>query len=140
MSHGGISPGRALGLGVAVTLTAVAIALAVWLLNRSPTLQPAAPVEEVMNGRIAFVRSSGRDTEIYTIEQDGGGETDLTRGPGTRSSPAWSPDGTMIALRRVVGGQHGIHVMTADGEDVRRITRSELHDVTPAWQPLPVGR
>lgn len=45
----------------------------------------------------------------------------------------------MIAFGRAAGGRFDIWVVNADGSGATRRTESPLYDVTPAWQPIPVG-
>ena len=60
--------------------------------------------------------------------------------------PAWSPDGLQIAFTSGTGNLTGdIHVMDADGTDVRRITDNQdprpgwARDESPDWQRIPIG-
>ncbi len=75
--------------------------------------------------KIAF--RSGRDGlynhEIYVMDADGSGQTNLTRTVGHDMFPRWSPDGSMIFFVSERGGGKDIYVMGADGSDPRRITR-----------------
>ena len=87
-------------------------------------------------GRIAFVRDSGTAAaDIYVVGADGSGEVKLTSNtPGqfpVYRAPAWSPDGTAIALWTQDGGSGHVSVMATDG--------SGLTDVavggSPRWSP-----
>jgi Tol biopolymer transport system component len=80
---------------------------------------------------------AGAPLDVQAINADGGGRVTLYRGtvpgvtPGatTPSSPVWSPNGRQIAFARQQLQPLGyIHVMNADGSDVRQIT----HDVVAA--------
>jgi Tol biopolymer transport system component len=50
-------------------------------------------------------------------------------------APAWSPDGTMIAfhMRNLNGGPSRLHVVNADGTDLRYLTLG----VSAQWSPMP---
>ena len=58
-------------------------------------------------------------------------------------SPAWSPDGTQIALQVLAPGTDNdwrIYVMNADGSNIRRLTNFEIpgklvSEGNPAWSP-----
>jgi dipeptidyl aminopeptidase/acylaminoacyl peptidase len=50
-------------------------------------------------------------------------------------SPAWSPDGTRLAFYGERGGNSDIYVMSADGTDVRRLTRDASDEGYPSWSP-----
>jgi TolB protein len=51
--------------------------------------------------------------------------------------PVFSPDGKQIAFHMTPAGQSAadIHVMNADGTNVRRLTTHPAADTTPTWSP-----
>jgi WD40-like Beta Propeller Repeat len=54
---------------------------------------------------------------------------------GLNSHPAWSPDGSQIAVSRQVGqGNNDIFVINLDGSD-RVVTDSKAFDTRPCWSP-----
>ena len=111
-------------------LTAV---LASCLLCVVVQVAPAQAAFPGANGKIAYVY----DCDIWTIEPDGTGATQLTTsGPECDSQPAWSPDGEQIAfVRGTPGGNisaYAVHVMEADGGNVHPIVPRALG---PAWSP-----
>jgi Tol biopolymer transport system component len=82
--------------------------------------------------------ANGDDWEIYVINVDGTGLTNLTNDPefdGWR--PAWSPDGTQIAFfsTRDDSLNTEVYAMNADGSNVRRLTDNPSDDADPAWSP-----
>jgi TolB protein len=50
-------------------------------------------------------------------------------------APAWAPDGARIAFTIWDGDDAEIHVVDADGTDLRRLTRNEVDDNGPVWSP-----
>jgi hypothetical protein len=77
--------------------------------------------------RLAFERGSAGSRQIYVMDADGGGVTQLTQGAES-TQPAWSPDGTRIAY--VVNG--GISLMRADGSEAHSLG---LEGSAPDWSP-----
>jgi dipeptidyl aminopeptidase/acylaminoacyl peptidase len=75
--------------------------------------------------------------DIYTINSDGSGMTNLTNSPVVDEHPAWSPDGTKIAFR-----SHGndnnvdIYVMEAVGSNPARLTTDTANDDAPDWNAV----
>jgi Tol biopolymer transport system component len=99
---------------------------------------------------IAFTSKRDGDYDIYTIQPDGRGLKRLTNTPGNDAHSAWSPDGEWIAFSSARGGfkdesvlhplnpqPYGeIHIMKADGTDVRMLTDNQFEEATPCWVPL----
>jgi len=77
-------------------------------------------------GRIRLVTPTGRDVTPPTAPCDG-------IGPARHPIPAWSPDGRQIA----VNTDTGLHLMNADGTDLRQLQRggTVLAGYRPAWRP-----
>jgi len=87
------------------------------------------------NGRIAFVRQSGRlGAHVWTMKADGSSQTQLLARRGTR--PTWSPRGTRLAFDDYgLHGQGGtIMVANADGSNVRELKHGRAFR-DPAWSP-----
>jgi dipeptidyl aminopeptidase/acylaminoacyl peptidase len=71
--------------------------------------------------------------EIFSIQADGSGQTNLTPNDGRiNSDPTWSPDGSRIAYT-----VDGLMVMNADGTGQAALIPSAdgLHIADPAWSP-----
>ena len=61
----------------------------------------------------------------------------LTNSPADDVAPAWSPDGTKIALSSTPSGQDSeIYTMNADGTGVNQLTDNTTNDHSPDWQPV----
>jgi len=85
-------------------------------------------------GRLLYVsRSAGRfDVVVLDLATDR--TTRLTHGDGNSENPAWSPDGRHIVFSSNRAGSYDIYTMSADGSDVRRLTRNG-NCFTPHWSP-----
>jgi len=85
--------------------------------------------------RLAFVRSVGEGTEIFTGRPDGNGLRRLTRNRIIDIAPSWSPDGERLAFVSDRAGAPQLYIMDADGENVRRLTFQGAYNTGPAWSP-----
>ena len=102
--------GVAMGLGVASTAGAGGNVDLV----RFPSLSPDG-------SQIVF---SWRG-DLWKVDSEGGRAIRLTANPASDIRSAWSPDGSQIAFESLRSGYRNIHVMNADGSDVRHVTDSD---------------
>jgi Tol biopolymer transport system component len=79
------------------------------------------------------------DSELFTINRDGTGETRITFDPRLNGDPAWSPDGTKIVMTTALLTElrDDIEVIGADGSNPTVLTSGRERDVWPDWQPIP---
>ena len=116
--------------------------------SATATPEPEPTAQPVLLGgaqRIAFVsdREDGVTLQIWTMNPDGSDPRQLTFGPGDKSYPRWSPDGTKL-LYSADGGSDEfgndlgleIFVMNVDrsGEPAN-LTQSIGDDYGAAWSP-----
>jgi Tol biopolymer transport system component len=110
-----------------------------------PGAYDSAPAWSPDRTRIAFESNADvaganpeHDMEVWTMNADGSSPTQLTRNTAHDEGPAWSPDATMLAYTSGPDGAHGdIHVMTAAGRYLRRLTSYDGADESPDWQAIP---
>ncbi|HMF54823.1 MAG TPA: DUF4214 domain-containing protein [Pyrinomonadaceae bacterium] len=93
------------------------------------TPAPAQPL--VAGGKIVFSSNS----EIWTINDDGTGRTQLTSNGRINSAPSWSPDTSRLAFQSApaVTQNADIFAMSADGHDVKNLTNNAADDQQPVW-------
>lgn len=96
---------------------------------------PAGAVFPGDNGKIAFVSSRSGNYDVWSMNPDGSGQTNLTGAQGIDFHPTWSPDGSKIALATQRDGNFEIYVMDADGGNQARLTSHAATDYFPAWSP-----
>ena len=119
------------GLSLVATATVLAVGAA-----------PGGATFPGTNGKIAFTSDQTGNGDIYTINPDGTGLTQLTSDPLADNFPHWSADGAKIAFTRcqASGGQIvpqtcEIYVMNADGSGQTRLTSNTATDDQPAFSP-----
>ena len=114
-----------------ISMTGYACDTAQW----SPV--PVSPYDEY---KIAFraYPLGGVRGDIYIVNPDGTGLTNLTQEQYDNSNPSWSPDGQYLAFSSDrVGGKSEIWVIQADGGNPRRLTYMDGQNLSPAWSPAP---
>jgi Tol biopolymer transport system component len=87
------------------------------------------------NGKIAFVSTRDGTEQIYTMNADSSGVTQLTFTSVFNSYPEWSADGTQIVFESDRDGNHEIYTMNADGSAQTRLTNNSAIDNVAAWSP-----
>ena len=99
-------------------------------------LVPAGAVAlNAARGELAFVGTDRGLPQIFVVGADGTGRRRLTDGPGSSTTPVWSPDGRTIAFVRQIGDGSQVYVMNADGGAPRALTAGAGRVAGPAWSP-----
>jgi TolB protein len=80
---------------------------------------------------------SPADSDVFVVNADGSGRTNLTNNPGFDTDADWSPDGRKILFTSDRDGGINIYVMNADGSDVTRLTFDGPlgENAGPDWSP-----
>ncbi|MEM7799538.1 MAG: protein kinase [Chloroflexota bacterium] len=86
--------------------------------------------------RIVFHRRFGLGRqELFMINADGSGETQLTTLSAVSQFPAWSPDGSKIAFHSNANGVYDIFVLDMTTGELSTITNSQNNTFFPDWTP-----
>ena len=90
--------------------------------------------------RVIFAVGVGKDTDLVSTDERGGGMVRLTQNQGRNGYPACSPDGRLVAFfsTRTGGEGPGVYIMRLDGGRPKRVS-TFLGD-SLRWEPLPPGR
>jgi Tol biopolymer transport system component/ABC-type branched-subunit amino acid transport system substrate-binding protein len=78
-----------------------------------------------VKGRVAFYSNRSGNGDIYVMNGDGTGLTNLTNNPVYDGPPVWSPDGKKILFVSDRMGKQQIYVMNADGSGLVSLTNED---------------
>jgi TolB protein len=129
---------RRSSLLTASLLLAATLLLSLWLAAGPASAGVAG------NGEIVFAsdRPDGADRHIWLMDPNGANPKQITNEQTLDFTPAWSPDGALIAFSRL---DHAASVNTftmgPDGSSVTRITSSAgggaggIANINPSWRP-----
>ena len=106
-----------------------------FLLTPPPLFQDGLAAFSPDGSKIAFTSTRDGDPEIFVMNRDGTGVTQLTDNDDKESTPVWSSSINKIAFTSDRDGDDEIFVMSADGTDVRQLTQNDTDDWGPVWSP-----
>jgi TolB protein len=89
----------------------------------------------VFSTRIAYVVKRGPRFELQIADADGAGEETALASLEPIISPAWSPDGSRLAVSLSRDGGSQLYLVNPDGSNVRRISQSGGIDTEPVFTP-----
>ncbi len=85
--------------------------------------------------QVVYSLSAGGNTDLYTMNINGGGERRLTSAPSIETAPSYSPDGKYIVFESDRSGTQQLYIMPAGGGEARRISFGPGRYGTPVWSP-----
>ncbi len=103
-----------------------------WLTPSDPGSSPAWSAD---GAKLAFHSYSGGNGNVFVMNADGTGVTQLTTNSSFDGDPYWSPDGSRIVFESDRDGNRELYVMNADGSDQTRITNNPATERDPSWSP-----
>ena len=86
-------------------------------------------------GTIVFQASRDGNPEIYIMNTDGTGLTNLSNDEAKDLEPSWSPDGSLLAFSSSRDGAQNVWVMGADGSDPVQLTDTLAVEGGATWSP-----
>src|SRR2546423_7627591 len=89
------------------------------------------------NGKIAFTTNRDGNFEIYSMNPDGTGQTNLSNDPANGDTMvAYSPDGSKIAFQTDRNGtDQEIYLMNANGTGAVNLSNNPAAELAPAFSP-----
>jgi Tol biopolymer transport system component len=90
------------------------------------------------NGVLAFRSDRDGEPDVFTLDPASAAVTKLTQSHQVADlQPAFSPEGARIAFvrRTNLTGRPDLYVMTAEGKDRTRLTRTPVPERDPSWTP-----
>jgi hypothetical protein len=107
----------------------------------TPAPSPTPTPPQIVARSVPSIAYQSREPQgewwsIYVMDSNGGNRTLVGQGQGSfLSAPAWSPDGSRLAVVSDRDGASDIWVMGIDGSDPTNLTQHEAKDHAPAWSP-----
>jgi len=85
--------------------------------------------------RIAFIVNDGSDNEIFVMNANGTGITQLTSNSADDGGPTWTADGTRIGFHSNSTGVYQIYTISPTGGSPTALTSGVGGNFTPSWSP-----
>lgn len=94
------------------------------LLVENKNLLGFAGISQMLDGKILFVKNTGKEVNIFSVEENGGSEKQLTSGSSINQNPVATPDGKYIVFSSNRTGVFSVWRMNADGTNAIQLTNS----------------
>jgi tricorn protease len=117
---------------VVMLLALVSILLPSAVAQTDP-LRPPLLLRDPTVSKTQIVFNYGGD--LWIVSRDGGDALRLTSDIGEETTPAFSPDGTMVAFTGEYDGNKDVYVVPATGGVPRRLTYHPADDYVMGWTP-----
>ncbi len=91
------------------------------------------------DGRLVFVSSNKGTMDVYVAGADAKGARRIITASGSQTvnaDPAWSPDGTRLALTSGPTGRPGIYLAASTGGTPSRLSTGYAYATEPRWNPV----
>jgi TolB protein len=103
------------------------------------TERSSTPAWSPDGSQLAVGRSDSLGSDIWLINPDGSGATNLTQGKGAFAfvrAPAWSPDGSRLVFEGEVEGYEifGLFVINRDGTGLQQLDTDGRSASSPTWR------
>jgi len=85
--------------------------------------------------KIVFEISIAGFYQLFIMNTDGSGPTQITHDPASHDTPSWSPDGHKIAYVSDRTGHSVIYMINPDGTGDERLTDDHHEYIHPTWSP-----
>ena len=78
---------------------------------------------------------NGTDDQLFVINSDGTGNTQLTEFDVVNFYTRWSPDGSKLCFVSSDDGDMELYMVNVDGTDLEQLTFNDAWDASPSWSP-----
>jgi TolB protein len=85
--------------------------------------------------KLVFIKYLDGVEQLFIMNVDGTGSSQLTHDQASHEDPAWSPDGKQIAFVYVKGDSEIISVMNVNGSGFRHVSPANVKAIHPHWSP-----